>query len=384
MSRACIWQVASGCYVADSNTDPNNKHMTNMKLINRNRAGGQPLCLTAFALLAGGMMAQAQIFTPANNDLILGFRKNAPYTENNEVVVDIGQASTYFNLGVGTTITVPGFSASQLSPGSFSTLNNLSWSVFAAYGGGYSGYPNFTLWLTVPRANNAVRSASPTRQTSGVHQLTKTRMTSIVAGADYISSNSASNQFNTPSFVSESLAAYTGHNLSTWLAGAIDPTQATFNDNWPSSEPNRGNIEITTPGSFNSGTVRSDVYEVRPLTTVVGTPITDPHTGTSGLAWYIGYFEFTSNGTMTFTRDAATTTPAPVALNIARTNNANTISFGSSSSVTYTLAFTNSAGLGTPVSNWPSLPGTITGDGTTKFFQDTTTDPMRFYRVREQ
>jgi hypothetical protein len=355
-----------------------------MKLINRNRAGSRPLCLTAFALLAVGTMAQAQIFTPTNNDLILGFRKNAPYTENNEVVVDIGQASTYFNLGVGTTNTVPGFSASQLSPGSFSTFSNLSWSVFAAYAGGYSGYPNETLWLTVPRTNNAVRSASPTRQTYGIHQVIKTKMTSIVAGAEYISSNTASNQFNTPSFVSESLAAYIGHNLSTWLAGDVDPTQATFNDDWPSSEPNGGNIEVTTPGNFTNGTVRSDLYEVRPLATAVGTPITDPHTGTSGLAWYIGYFELKSNGTMTFTRDVASTTPVPVALNIARTNNVSTISFGSSSSVTYTLAFTNSAGLGAPVSNWPSLPGTITGDGTTKSFQDTTTDPMRFYRVQEQ
>jgi hypothetical protein len=355
-----------------------------MKLINQNRGGSQPLCLSAFALLAGGMMAQAQIFTPAINDLILGFRKNAPYTENNEVVVDIGQASTYFNLGVGTTITVPGFSASQLSPGSFSTLNNLSWSVFAAYAGGYSGYPNYTLWLTVPRANIAVRSLSPTRQTYGFQQLIKSKMTSIVAGADYISSNSASNQFNTASFVSESLAAYTGNNLSTWLAGAVDPTQATFDDYWPSSEPNGGNIEATTPGSFNSGTARSDLYEIRPLATAVGTPITDPHTGTSGLAWYIGYFELKSNGTMTFTRDVASTTPAPVALNIARTNDVSTISFVSSSSVTYTLAFTNSTGLGAPVSNWPALPATIAGDGTTKSFQDTTTDPMRFYRVREQ
>jgi hypothetical protein len=87
---------------------------------------------------------------------------------------------------------------------------------------------------------------------------------------------------------------------------------------------------------------------------------------------------------MTFTRQTATTTPAAVTLSVARTNNVSTISFGSSSSVTYTLFFTNSAGSGAPVSTWPSLPGTIIGDGTTKSFQDTTTDPMRFYRVREQ
>jgi hypothetical protein len=110
----------------------------------------------------------------------------------------------------------------------------------------------------------------------------------------------------------------------------------------------------------------------------------DPHTGTSGLAWYIGYFEFKSNGTMTFTRELASTAPAAVTLNVARTNNVSTISFGSASSLTYKLCFTNSAGLGAAVSTWPSLPGTISGDGTTKSFQDTTTDPVRFYRVLEQ
>jgi hypothetical protein len=87
---------------------------------------------------------------------------------------------------------------------------------------------------------------------------------------------------------------------------------------------------------------------------------------------------------MTFTRAAASTAPAQVTLSIVRTNNVSTISFGSSSSVTYSLFYTNAAGLGAPVSNWPSLPGTISGDGTTKSFQDTTTDAARFYRVLEQ
>jgi len=363
-----------------------------MKLINRNRAGSRPLCLTAFALLAVGTMAQAQIFTPTNNDLILGFRKNAPYTENNEVVVDIGQASSYTSLTVGTQITVPGFTTSQLlSLGSFTTLSNLSWSVFAPYQGGYSGYANDTLWLTAPRTNNAVASGSPTRLNYNFQQLIKQKMISIVgtpngSGAEYISSNEASNQFNTPSFLSESLSAFPGNTLSSWLAGnpSVDPTEATFQDTWPPTEPNGGNIEVTTPGNFTNGTVRSDLYEVRPMTTAGGAPVTDPHTGTSGSAWYIGYFEFSSNGTMTFTRDAVSTTPAQVTLNIARTNNVSTISFVSASNVTYTLCFTNAAGVGAPVSNWPSLPGTISGNGGTTNFQDTTTDAMRFYRVREQ
>jgi len=363
----------------------------NMKLNNQmkrgNRQGSRPLGLAALALLALGTMAQAQTFTSANNDLILGFRKNNPYTENYEVVVDIGQASSYINLTVGTTISVPGFSASQLTA-SFTSLNNLSWSVFAGLSGSsYPGYVNNTLWLTVPRTDNAVRSSDARRLAYSLQQAAKAKMGNIVggsSGAGFISQGlGTSNQFNTASFVREPIATYGTHILSVWMSGTVDPNQGTLNDAWPASEPNAGNLEATTPGSF-SGTVRSDLYEVRPLTTATGTTVVDPHTGTSGLAWYIGYFEFKSDGTMTFTREAATTAPAQVALSMARTNDVSTISFVSSSSVTYKLFFTNSAGLGAPVSSWPSQPGTISGDGTSKSFQDTTTDPMRIYRVLEQ
>jgi hypothetical protein len=102
--------------------------------------------------------------------------------------------------------------------------------------------------------------------------------------------------------------------------------------------------------------------------------VVDPHTGTSGIAWYIGYFQFNSDGTMTFTRDLPHAT-----LSLARAGNMNTIPFASYYNVTYTLWY-SSAGF----SGWTQLPGTILGDGTTKFFQDTTTDATRFYRVGEQ
>ena len=48
------------------------------------------------------------------------------FAENNEAVVDIGSASNYLNMAAGATITVPGYSASQLSPGflhKFSTIS---------------------------------------------------------------------------------------------------------------------------------------------------------------------------------------------------------------------------------------------------------------------
>jgi len=330
------------------------------------------LILSALGLLVFASIGSAQVWTYRNNDLILGLRKNTPYTENYEVVVDIGQASNYLGLAIGTKVAVSGFTATQLTPGSFTSLNNLSWSVFSP--ATYSGYPARSLWLTVPRTNNSVQSATPYGFSSTGQQLVTTKMVSIpgAGGAGYVSLNlGASNQFNTPTFVRETIATYSGHTLSTWLEGATDPTTATFNDTWPSDEPNNGNVENTTPSSF-SGTVRSDLYEVR-------------SNNTNGPANYVGYFEFKSDGTMTFTRDQASTAPPlppPPVLSTTHTGLVSTISFVSSNSATYTLLFTNSAGLGAPSSSWPAKAGTITGNGSTQSFQDTSSDANRFYRVQ--
>jgi chitinase len=113
----------------------------------------------------------------------------------------------------------------------------------------------------------------------------------------------------------------------------------------------------------------------------------DPHTGSSGLAYYVGYFELSSDGTMSFVREAANTvvTPPPAPqLTIGRSGQVSTISFVSSNSVTYKAYFTNTAGLTTPTTNWPALPNTLTGNGSTQSFQDTTSDPNRVYRVQAE
>ena len=328
--------------------------------------------------------AAAQTFIYNNNDLAVGFRKTGTFQENYEVVVDIGQASNYVGAAIGTTFTVTNFSAAQLTPGTFAYLNNLSWSVFGYYtGSGYgASYPSsvaYTLWITVPRANSATRSADATRLARGVQASVRSPISSIFANAAFVSTALGSaSQDNTPTFVRESIGTYSTHILSVWMGSLVYPAIGTLNDSWP-----EGNLEVTTPGSF-AAAVRCDLYEVRPLSDASGNAIVDPHTGTTGLAYYAGYFQFNPDGTMTFTREAASTTPAQVALSIGRTNNVSTISFATANSVTYTVFFTNAVGITAPFSTWPSLPSTITGDGTTKSFQDSTTDPVRFYHVEEQ
>jgi hypothetical protein len=329
-------------------------------------------------LLALVADARAQSFVYKNNDLLLGFRKNGVYQENNELVVDIGQASNYVNAAIGSIIPVTNFSLAQLAPGTFSSLNNLSWSVTGWYTGtSYPGYPTYTLWVTVPRANINVQSVPATRLDRSTQQTTRSEIVSILANASFISTDlGTSNAYNNVYLVREGISAYPTHILSVFMGGIVDNSVGTLHDTWP-----EGNLEISTGNSFSSS-VRSDLYEVRPTNDQNGNPIVDPHTGTNGLAYYVGYFELNSDGTMNFIRQASNP-PAPV-LSIVRSGNTSTISFSSANGSTYSLYYTNAAGLAAPLPNWPSLPSTISGDGNNKSFNDTTSDADRVYRVRIQ
>ena len=258
-----------------------------MKPMNRKSAGLRPLVLAAFALAGLSGSAQAQIFTASNSDLYLTFRKVTPYTENNDAVVDIGHASIYRNASVGTTMPVTGFTPTQLVPGAFASLNNLNWAVFGWCLAPSASYPNIvsdTVWLTVPRKNNLVRSSNLKRQLDEpTQQGLESWMQSLVLNALTISDDAGvTNAENTSTFVAESLADYPQNVLDQFLGGVQNNSVGTFRDNWTG-----GNVENTTPGAF-TGAVRSDLYEVTPTVDQSGTAIVDPHTGTNGLAWYVG------------------------------------------------------------------------------------------------
>ena len=161
-------------------------------------------------LLALSQTVEAQTFACKNSDLVLGFRKTGIYQENNEVVVNIGQASNYVNATIGTSFAVTNFSLSQLVPGSFSSLDHLSWSVSGWYTGTtYPGYPTYTLWVTVPRSSIGVQSASATRLDRATQQTTRAQIASIFSNAGFVSSDlGTSNEFNTLYLVRESIAGY--------------------------------------------------------------------------------------------------------------------------------------------------------------------------------
>jgi len=333
-----------------------------------------------------GLSAPGQTFQYQVNDLFLTFRKTGINQENYESLVNIGQASNYVGAAIGAKLTVKGYAGTQVTPGSFTSLNNISWSVIGYYvGTAYPGYPSYTLWVTVPRQNNSIKTADAARLDRLTQNTIRSKIASIASNAGYVSQDlGTSNQFNTVSFVRESIAAYPGHTVSVWMGGTVDNTIGTLNDTWPATEPNGGNLELTTSSRFGSA-VRSDLYEVRPLTDAQGQPIVDPHTGTSGLAYYVGYFEYNPDGTLTFTREAPTSQPinppAPQLLSTTYSGNTTTIWFSTTNGATYMLFYTTATGLGTPISAWTALPTTLLGTGNPGSLSDTSSDSERFYIV---
>ena len=101
--------------------------------------------------------------------------------------------------------------------------------------------------------------------------------------------------------------------------------------------------------------------------------------GSTGVAT-TNYFAFNSSGILMFTNLVASTTPpAPQIVAVTRSSTASTIYFTTANGFTYTLYYTNSAGLASP--NWPASPTTLTGNGLTNSLTDTTAVANRFYRV---
>jgi hypothetical protein len=333
----------------------------------------------AFLIITQAAQSQQAFTNHSTGDLTLGFRKASPYTEAFDVVVNIGRATNFVNQAAGTTSNLTGFNTAQLVTGSFSTYDNLSWSVFAdAHNSGVPGYPSGTLWLTTPRDTFGVQSDPPDRALLSEQNVVVGKIESILNGAVDISGRlGASNTYNTTTLVREPLNTNSitqGENLANYIAGS-DSTQGTFGDAWYDENSSPINVENVTGTNFISP-LQSDLYEIRPVGSL------DPHTSmTDGSAYYIGYFQLNTDGSMTFTRASSSTTPPAPVLTLTRFGNTSTISFTTTNGAVYTLYGTNISGLAKSVASWPVLGSTITGNGGTTNFTDTTTDAGRVYRV---
>ena len=328
------------------------------------------LTLAIVGILALANSGHAQYFTSSKGDLLAGFRKNPNFQGNYELVVNLGNITNYEAIAAGASVRVSNFSPAQLSA-AFSGYNNLQWSVFGTFLGSsaWAGFPANTLWYTQARSDVNTQSDVQARAPSSGQQQTKNAMLQVGSGAAFISSGFGTTNANNNSVLVREAA---GDTLSGLTAGINDPSipglgnfQGTF-----------FNVESVIPSSFTSP-ARSDLYQACPEGT------TDPvmHL-TTGAAYFVGYFQFNPDGTMSFTR-ASTNAPAPPQPMLSSTRNGgvSTISFLSASAATYTLCFTNAAAIGTSVTNWRS-GASLGGNGSVTNFQDTTTDPDRVYCVK--
>ncbi len=315
----------------------------------------------------------AQEFAYSANDLILGFRKTGAYQANHELVVRIGWATNYLALAPGDSVAVPNYTPSLLSA-SVGDFSHLNWSVLGVagiVGDPPAGYPQPTLWVTVPRTNVDVKTTAPKRMIPSATWVTAANVVSILEGAVSLSRDAGtSNDFNNLVLLREPVNDPS--NLSAFVASRFDTTASSLQDSWTP------NVECITPADF-SGPVRSDLYEARPEGEL------DPHTGkTSGDAYHIGYFQLNPDGTMTFTRAGGAEPPPAPELAITRSGNTCTISFVTANGASYRLYHTSLPDLTQPLSQWTAVETTITGDGQPKSFTDLSSETSRVYRVIAQ
>lgn len=316
--------------------------------------------------------AHAQNFTANKGDLIAGFRKTGASQGSYELVVNLGSVTNFEALAAGASTNISTYAPINLSS-AFSSFNNLQWSVFGSFSQttNWGAFPPSTLWYTKARTSIGTQTTASPRSAGSAQQQTRQAIVSVGTGGTTISQNlGTTNSNNNLQLVREPVGDPSG--LTAFLGDASDPTVGDFGGTLAFS------VENTTPPSFTSA-VRSDLYQACPNNT------TDPITGlTTGPAYYLGYFQLNSDGTMTFTRASAAAPPPPApTLAIARNGNITTITLPSTNTATYTLYYTNSAGLAAPVTTWPSL-GSQSGNNSTLSFQDTTSASDRIYRVKAQ
>ena len=315
------------------------------------------------ALLAGfaaSELAAGTLSSFAVGDVLVCFRNGGA----NDLVVDAGPISTFTSATPNQAIPITQYTGDQLA---YVSTNAVSWSAFTWYDTSVS--PNWTLFVTKPRSSLDIQTAPWQDKSPGNQQLTGGRMATIPPGtvdeAAYIPSGALST-LNTATAVLEgdisaSNPAYkTGQSYRDALLGAYG---SQFNGSF------QGNPENTTPAIFTtSGTVvRSDFYQLTP-------------TSGYGLGTYLGYFEFSTNGAMTY---VAYPTAVPVIKSISRSGATTTITYTTGTYGTYTLLATND--LTAPIATWPAISPLSSGDTLTHTITDTDSSSInKFYIIQAQ
>jgi hypothetical protein len=320
------------------------------------KKAGWRMLLFLFVLLEG-ISVPATTFTYTAGDVLICFRKTGGGTLDLEV--DAGPISTFTNLAIGQKITIANYTGAQLARVG---TNSISWSAFTYLDASTTGTPTNVLYMSNPRYDLNTQTDPYGRYNNSSQGLTVSQIKSIISGmTNYVNYTNASS--STASLVPES--ASTPPYIS-YIVG-LGPN-LNFNNTFQ-TDP-----EQSTSGSFTTSgqPMRADLYRLYPSAGGALHPDGE----------YLGYFELSTNGVMTYTAGpSATVLVAASITSVARSGTTNTVTFTTGSGGTYFLCGTNN--LMAPMTNWPSF-NSVAGDGSSHSLTHVTTASSMYYIIKAQ
>jgi hypothetical protein len=254
--------------------------------------------------------------------------------------VNIGQAALYYNATPGATFTITNFTTAQLTSAFGSTFANVSWSVSGGVNvAGDPNAPRNTLWLSAPRSDSAVQSAPWQPGSTTTQGNTVSPVLTVGSSAMSYSGLVSAGANNTATAV----IVPDGNPLS-YHSVILD------NGDFGSFQ---GNIENTTPIPFTGDAfVRSDLYTIKPNIPAI----------------YLGYFDLSANGTVTFTAAGGVVAPPVIAIAnttvlIATNGTSNavfTVTLSANSASTVTVNYSTADGTALAGTDYTATSGTLT------------------------
>jgi hypothetical protein len=322
------------------------------------------------ALLAsfiGGDLMAATLTNYAVGDVLICFRRADPTSGaslgGTNLIVDAGAISYFTNLAPNTKVTITNVSGTQLSQVG---TNKVGWSAFAYFDRSANsfGVPG-SIFITNPRSSLNVQTSPNSCSTTNQNINTIGQMAQIPAGA---SNNISFSPLNTSAAVLE---------LDTYNAGASAGALSYYNAITTTLDFDGTftyDFEQYTSANFTFGgnPQRSDFYWMYPV------PL-----HAVAAATFLGYFEFETNGVMTYTAYPSAVVVTPVILSFSRSGTTNSITFSTGPAGTYTLRGTNSVGLNSARTNWPALAST-NGTGSNITIKDITSSSNLYYVITAQ
>jgi hypothetical protein len=322
-----------------------------------NKRSGLIALLVCFA---AGELRAGTIANYTVGDVLICFRKNGGA---NNLVVDAGPVSTFTNATPNQRISITQYTGSQLA---LVGTNAVSWSAFTWFDDSVSpASAQWTLFVSKARTFLNTQTSPWAAKSALAQQLPAGDMSTVAVGAN---DNLNFNGLNTSTAVIEQDSSAGNPNYPNGQSyhTAIDPYGTGDFDFGGDFD---GDPEITTPANFTASgmVVRSDFYQI-------------PPTG-SGVVKFLGYFEFNTNGVMTYVAYPSVAVVAPTIISIVRTGTTNTITFTTGPTGTYTLCGTNN--LVVPRTNWPAVSA-ISGNSGQRSLTDVDNNGSKFYIITAQ